>query len=161
MNRSYSVPLNRLLTYGDCRNWPNYQELGLTQEYIPELIRMATDEELNWADPDSLEVWAPIHAWRALGQLRAEEAREKRSLPLWEWKKVQKMLPQQVRLIDKSGFDSKARSLFDILNRCHSKIFCRALKFSARSKIARIGILKSGMTILFNSPVSDLIRSTY
>ena len=75
----YSPPVDKLLTYGDCRGfdgWPDYLELGLTQEHVPELIRMATDEELNWADSDSLEVWAPIHAWRALGQLKAEEAIE-------------------------------------------------------------------------------------
>jgi hypothetical protein len=73
----YSPPVDRLLTYGDCRQyheWPNYLELGLTQEHVPELIRMATDEDLHWADSDSLEVWAPIHAWRALGQLHAEAA---------------------------------------------------------------------------------------
>ena len=79
MNTEYTPPVNKLLTYGDCRNfrkWPNYLELGLTAEHIPELIRMVTDEELNWADSDSLEVWAPVHAWRALGQLKAEEAIE-------------------------------------------------------------------------------------
>ncbi len=37
---------------------------------------MAVDEELNWAMSDSLEVWAPVHAWRTLGQLRAEAAIE-------------------------------------------------------------------------------------
>jgi HEAT repeat protein len=77
MTTNYSAPVGKLLMYGDCRNfkkWPNYLELGLTKEHIPELIRMATDEELAWADSDSLEVWAPTHAWRALGQLRAEEA---------------------------------------------------------------------------------------
>src|SRR5207245_1219672 len=36
-----------------------------------------------WADSDSLEVWAPIHAWRTLGQLRAEAAIEP-LLPLFE-----------------------------------------------------------------------------
>ena len=41
-----------------------------------QLISMATDEELTWADPDSLEVWAPVHAWRVLGQLHAEDAIE-------------------------------------------------------------------------------------
>ena len=55
--------------------WPDYlTELGITSEHIPELIRMATDEELNYADSDSPEVWAPAHAWRCLGFLRAEEA---------------------------------------------------------------------------------------
>lgn len=37
---------------------------------------MSTDDDLLWADSESLEVWAPIHAWRALGQLRAETAIE-------------------------------------------------------------------------------------
>src|SRR5258707_15295636 len=35
---------------------------------------MATDPELNAADSESMEVWAPVHAWRTLGQLRAESA---------------------------------------------------------------------------------------
>jgi len=35
---------------------------------------MVADKNLNGADPDSAEVWAPLHAWRALGQLHAEGA---------------------------------------------------------------------------------------
>lgn len=58
-------------------SWPNYlDELGITSEHVPELIRMATDEVLNYADSDSVEVWAPVHAWRCLGFLKAEEAVE-------------------------------------------------------------------------------------
>jgi hypothetical protein len=79
MISTYTDPVAKLLSYGDCRyfkTWPDYLELGFTREHIPELIRMATDEELNWAESDSLEVWAPVHAWRALGQLQAEEAIE-------------------------------------------------------------------------------------
>jgi len=75
----YSPPVDRLLNYGDClkmREWPNYLELGLTTEHVPELVRMATDDDLHFADTNSLEVWAPVHAWRALGQLRAEAAIE-------------------------------------------------------------------------------------
>ncbi len=37
---------------------------------------MATDEELNQGDSDSPEVWSPVHAWRALGQLKAVQAVE-------------------------------------------------------------------------------------
>lgn len=73
----YSPPVDRLLTYGDCRtmrDWPNYLELGLTAEHVPELIRMIADEDLHFANPDGMEVWAPVHAWRALGQLRTEAA---------------------------------------------------------------------------------------
>lgn len=75
---SYSHPVNQLLTFGDCfkiKNDTNYLEkFGFTPEDIPELIRMSVDPELNWADSESLEVWAPVHAWRSLGQLRAQEA---------------------------------------------------------------------------------------
>ncbi len=57
--------------------WPNYlQELGLGPEHIPDLIRMVTDEELWTTESEGLEVWAPIHAWRSLGQLQAEAAIE-------------------------------------------------------------------------------------
>src|SRR5205807_1216299 len=80
---SYSPPADKLLTYGDAhehggnpQDWPQYLELGIGPEHIPDLIRMATDEELRWADSESLEVWAPIHAWRTLGALHAEEAIE-------------------------------------------------------------------------------------
>ncbi len=79
MSTTYTEPGSKLLTYGDCRNfkaWPDYLALGLTREHVPELISMATDEELNWADSDSAEVWAPIHARRTLGQLHAEDAIE-------------------------------------------------------------------------------------
>jgi len=76
---TYPPPIDKLLTYGDARNvhdWPDYQQLGFGPEHVPDLIRVATDKDLLWADSDSLEVWAPIHAWRTLGQLRAEAAIE-------------------------------------------------------------------------------------
>ena len=78
-SNTYPPPVDQLLTFGDCQKlpeWPNYPELGLGPEQTPDLIRMAIDEELNHADSDSLEVWAPVHAWRALGQLHAEAAIE-------------------------------------------------------------------------------------
>jgi HEAT repeat protein len=74
----YQPPVSELLAYGDCRNyqeWPNYvQELNLEEKHISELIKMATDEELDKAGSDSNEVWSPVHAWRALGQLQAKDA---------------------------------------------------------------------------------------
>jgi PBS lyase HEAT-like repeat-containing protein len=80
-NTRYQPPMERLLTYGESNRitpdeWPDYRELGIGPEQIPELIQMATDEELNLAAAESTEVWAPLHAWRALGQLRAVEAVE-------------------------------------------------------------------------------------
>jgi hypothetical protein len=76
---SYPPPIDKLLTLGDARTmrkWPDYRMYGLGPEHIPDLIRMVTDEDLNTAQSDSLQVWAPLHAWRALGQLRAESAVE-------------------------------------------------------------------------------------
>jgi hypothetical protein len=79
---NYPPPLDRLLTYGDPgfqdrADWPDYVAmLQLEPQHVPDLIRMATDADLTEADPDSSEVWAPVHAWRALGQLRAEAAIE-------------------------------------------------------------------------------------
>jgi hypothetical protein len=83
-HRPYQEPVARLLDYGECHMagggtaelaWPNYaNDLGLTPEHVPELIRLACDPTLHTADGQSLAVWAPTHAWRALGQLRAVEA---------------------------------------------------------------------------------------
>jgi hypothetical protein len=73
----YSEPVSKLLTCGPVP-WHSepldYRELGVSEEDIPELIRMSADKDLYWAESESDEVWAPIHAWRALGQLRAAEA---------------------------------------------------------------------------------------
>jgi len=51
-----------------------YQQLGFSNEHLPDLIRMVADEELNQADSESAAIWAPVHAWRILGVLRAAEA---------------------------------------------------------------------------------------
>lgn len=75
----YAPPVSQLLTLGEPRSgsvWPDYLALGLTLDHVPDLTRMAVDDDLNWADPDSAEVWAPLHAWRTLAQLRAEAAVE-------------------------------------------------------------------------------------
>jgi hypothetical protein len=82
----YTEPVSKLLTMGDCRGqaqWPDYLALGLGPEQIPDLIRMVEDDKLNDADSESLEVWAPIHARRALGQRRAETAVEPLLGLLW------------------------------------------------------------------------------
>jgi hypothetical protein len=74
---SYPAPVNQLLQLGDVRGLtaePDYLALGLGPEDAADLIRMAQDEALHFADGESPEVWAPMHAWRALGQLRAVSA---------------------------------------------------------------------------------------
>jgi SEC-C motif len=74
--------VRQLLVIGDPRTydpakWPDYPfEFGIGREHISALIRLACDAALHNADTDSSTVSAPVHAWRALGQLRAEEAVE-------------------------------------------------------------------------------------
>ncbi len=70
-------PVSQLLTLGDLREereWRDYKALGIGPEQVPDLSRMIQNDDLYEADWDSLEVWAPIHAWRAVGQLRAKGA---------------------------------------------------------------------------------------
>ncbi|HEX8274312.1 MAG TPA: hypothetical protein VF615_16870 [Longimicrobiaceae bacterium] len=79
MSTSYPPPVAGLLELGEeavTNEWLDYPALGLGPEHVPELIRMATDPALHDADEESPALWAPTHAWRALGQLRAAEAVE-------------------------------------------------------------------------------------
>jgi hypothetical protein len=77
----YLPPVDRLLSLGEASRggsdgWPDYPaQYELRLEDVPELIRMATDEHLLWEE-EGPALWAPVHAWRALGQLRAEAAVE-------------------------------------------------------------------------------------
>jgi hypothetical protein len=82
--RNYSDPVKKLLQLGmpEGDEWPDYLAMGVTPEHIPELIELVGDEALRWEDEgeeeveeeDLLQGWAQIHAWRALGQLKAEQA---------------------------------------------------------------------------------------
>ncbi len=56
------------------RTWPDYLAHGFTTADVPALVALAADQTLHNADPDSNDVWVPVHAWRTLGQLRAPDA---------------------------------------------------------------------------------------
>jgi hypothetical protein len=79
MPNDYLPPLDQLVRLGEpeCGHtcWMDYPgRFGLGQEHVPELVRMLRDPEWAEADGDSPMVYASVHAWRALGQLRAEAA---------------------------------------------------------------------------------------
>ncbi|KST62745.1 HEAT repeat domain-containing protein [Mastigocoleus testarum] len=78
---SYQTPVDKLLTFGNCYNygnqWRDYiAELDLGSQHIPDLIQMAIDGEFYGVDSGDFKNWGPVHAWRALAQLGAEEAIE-------------------------------------------------------------------------------------
>jgi hypothetical protein len=75
---AYPPPVDGLLGLGGLfargRQWRDYLRRGIGPEHVPDLLRMASDPELNHAGQDNPRVYAPLHAWRALGQLAAPEA---------------------------------------------------------------------------------------
>ncbi len=74
---TYASPVDQLVKAGeiDLAGEPaSYADLGIGREHVPELIRMATDEALHTGPVGSHIYWGPVRAWRALGELRAEEA---------------------------------------------------------------------------------------
>lgn len=80
MDVSYPPPVDQLLALGDpeIEDWRDYRALGLSDEHAPVLIEVLQDARLSGGaqEPgeDDAPFWAPLHAWRALGQLRAEAA---------------------------------------------------------------------------------------
>ncbi len=71
----YGPPVNQLLRIGDDLRYEkahDYAAMGIGLEDVPDLARMAVDRQWDELDEDRPEVWGPIHAWRALGQFRAE-----------------------------------------------------------------------------------------
>lgn len=78
--RNDNDPVQRLLKIGKIDEfsqdgWLDYVgEFGFGTEHVPALIRMARDKRLHDLDADKAPGWAPMHAWRALAQLRATEA---------------------------------------------------------------------------------------
>jgi len=76
---AYAAPVARLFELGmipveDRREWRDYVgDFGLGSDHVADLIRVARDESLDEAEDDKL-LWAPVHAWRAIGQLGAKEA---------------------------------------------------------------------------------------
>jgi hypothetical protein len=74
----YPVEVARLLTYGVAQataNWPNYvEDLGLRAEHEGALIQLLSDPTATGAGAGTPAASAPVHAWRALGQLRCVPA---------------------------------------------------------------------------------------
>jgi len=83
----YGAILDALERAGDPRKsckWPEgdpdyVRTYGLGPEHVPALIEIAREwvTRQDWPDDENdMTVYAPVHAWRALGQLRAAEAVE-------------------------------------------------------------------------------------
>ncbi len=72
VDQPYPAPVAALCELGDPDQTDvdvRREELEITQEYVPDLVRMARDRALNTAMNDTTEVWAPIHALHVLQDL--------------------------------------------------------------------------------------------
>jgi hypothetical protein len=117
---TYLPPVDRLLKLGAeparRRTWPDYRTLGLEDRHVPALIRMATDPALHAAEERDPAGWAPVHAWRALGQMEAQEAAgpllallEQRNENPW----VQEEIPDILGMIGPAALHGATLLLFD------------------------------------------------
>ena len=117
-----AAPVARLLELGEPRctgpaEWLDYQELELGPEHIPALIILASDLSLlRNPDENDRRSWGPVHAWRALGQLRAVQAIEAliclfHSMPDNDW--IIEEMPDVFALIGPCAFAPLAAYLAD------------------------------------------------
>jgi hypothetical protein len=72
---NYTSPVNQLFQLAPPSkivDWSIYANLGITVEHLPELARMAIDEDLLYGEEEA-EFLAPPHAWRMLAVLGTPE----------------------------------------------------------------------------------------
>ena len=73
----YPMPMRGLLTLGKPKAEASYAEWAdQLREYVPQLIQMVLDPDLNERPERDRAVWAPIHAMEILAELAAVEAVE-------------------------------------------------------------------------------------
>jgi len=111
----YGGPVRELLTIGEPPDDLDYRVFELNERHVPELIRMAGDMALHKAPTESDWIWAPVHAWRALGQLGAEEAIEP--------------LTDLLRIVDELDDDWALRDLPNVLSSFGAKAIPAAKAF--------------------------------
>src|SRR5260370_10619489 len=127
----YAPPVDKLLTLGEAdlltvEKWPDYLALGIGPQHIPDLLRMADDEELNNAESDNVEIWAPVHALRALGQLRDKSTIEPLLKLLTdhedeEW--IQEEMPEVFGLIGSAAIPALAAYLADASHTMYARSY--------------------------------------
>ncbi len=117
-------------------NWPDYLQYGFTEADASALLDLVADETFDQADRESREVWAPLHAWRTLGQLGNAQA----AIPLVaqfdrlcedDW-----ALPELSTVMGMLG-EPAMTPLAACLNNPHHKEFARVMAVDGLAEIAR------------------------
>jgi hypothetical protein len=117
------------------RAWHDYAGMGITARHVPELLRMAADPALNEAEATGPRVYAPLHAWRALGLLRAPDAAVPlvRLLVRYDDDTAREDLPRVLGMIGAPAVEPASELLADPL----AELFARAAAAHALEQIGR------------------------
>jgi uncharacterized protein len=116
--------------------WPDYLQYGFSGKDIPALLDLVADQTFDHMDSESTEVWAPLHAWRTLGQLGSSQA----IVPLLnqfdrlcedDW-----ALPELSTVMGMLS-DPAIEPLDDFLNDTRHKEFARVMALDGLAGIAR------------------------
>ena len=116
-------------------DWPDYKQYGIGGDDIDDLLNLVTDGSLHDASSEGNEVWVPLHAWRALGQLadpRSIEPLIGTFDSLWEDDWALAELPVVVAMLGQNGI----RPLTEFLNHHSHAEFARAMAVEALEGIA-------------------------
>ena len=116
-------------------DWLDYSEYGIGEDDVDDLINLVTDVSLHSAPTDSNEVWVPLHAWRALGQMRNQRAIGpllRMFDALWEDDWALEELPQVLAMIGPDAIGP----LTDFIDDDSHAEFARAMAVSSLEKIA-------------------------
>lgn len=116
--------------------WPDYLQYGFTETDIPALLDLVADQTFDQMDSESTAVWAPLHAWRTLGQLGSSRA----IVPLLDqfdrlceddW-----ALPELSTVMGMLG-EPAIEPLDDFLNDTRHREFARVMALDGLAEIAR------------------------
>ncbi len=125
----YTAPVNQLLELGsphEIKDWSRYLEMGITEADIPELARMAIDEDLFDSGED--DCYGMIHAWRVLAELQTDQSIEPLINALtywgnigefWDWSSEE--IPAALGRLGPSALPAVAQVMANTKNGCFAR----------------------------------------
>ena len=99
--------------------WFDYASIGISADHIPDLIALMKNSDYHNSS-DELQMWIPVHAWRALAQLRTVEMIPPFTDLLCEFQDDDWLREDCVAVVEMLG----PRALpywFEFLNQCESR----------------------------------------
>lgn len=125
----------------DSRNSDYLQNYNLRKEDIPELIALCATHDLTDPSRPEPEVWGSVHAWRALGLLRAEAAVDTLIGLLW-----------QIEGRDDDRIGEELPGVFGMIGPAAIEPLAAYLADRSKSEFARVGARGGMVKVALNFP---------